>query len=96
MRLRYRAEARRDVSEAYHWYETQSPGLGGGLRVALRRVEELIKEYPEAFPVVYADVRRALLRRYPYAVYYRRCDEMTWEILACLHMRRGRRQTGDG
>lgn len=88
MRLTYRVEAMRDVAEAYEWYENQRPGLGSGFQAAFLRLEELIAGQPQAFPVVHADVRRALLKRYPYAVYYRRLGERTVEIVACLHTRR--------
>lgn len=88
MRLTYRLDAARDVAEAHHWYESQRTGLGEDFQGALVRMERLIQRHPEAFPIVHADVRRALLRRFPYAIYYRQFDEQTWEVIACLHTRR--------
>lgn len=42
---------------------------------------------PESYPVVGADVRRALVRRFPYQLlFYREGDELV--VLACYHHRR--------
>jgi plasmid stabilization system protein ParE len=46
---------------------------------------------PEAMPVAYRGARRALLRRFPYAVYYS-VTEGTVEVQAVLHTRRNPRR----
>jgi hypothetical protein len=38
------------------------------------------------FPVVYRDTRRALLRKFPYAVYYVATPAIT-RVIACVHAR---------
>ena len=47
---------------------------------------ELLVLTPEMGPVVHRDLRRILLRRFPYSVYYRLTDA-TIEVRACLHHR---------
>ena len=62
--------ARQDIADAFAWYEAQSPGLGLEL---LRHVEATvasIQRHPEMYPTVLADYRRALVRRFPYVIFY--------------------------
>ena len=63
-------EAQQDLDSAYAWYEGQQPGLG---EVFLSRVDACIQALlrrPEMHPTVLEDYRRALVRRFPYAVFY--------------------------
>ena len=45
-------------------------GLGSEFLRAVRAAFALIRRNPEQFPRVRGDIRRALVRRFPYAVYY--------------------------
>ena len=91
MRVLYRAEAAADLAQASSWYETQRAGLGDEFRAAVQASITVVERLPGAFPIAQADVRRALVHRFPYALYYRRLDENGLEILACLHNRRSPR-----
>lgn len=71
MRVRFRAEAAADVSLAREWYEGKSPGLGDAFVDSLEETVELVAGLPEAFPEIAVGLRRALLSRFPYALYYR-------------------------
>jgi len=66
--LRPRAE--RDIQSTFDWYESQQPGLGDEFLVSLRKQLETVRSHPEAFPVLYRDVRRAVVSRFPYVVFY--------------------------
>lgn len=66
--LRPRAKA--DVLETERWYDDQRAGLGRDFRVALELTLHSIEESPRLYPAVYRGVRRALLRRFPYSVFY--------------------------
>jgi len=66
-----RPEVRKEVDEAYTWYESQQPGLGDDFLDCVNEILDRICQMPESYPVVYRDVRRAVVRRFPYAVYYR-------------------------
>jgi toxin ParE1/3/4 len=48
---------------------------------------DLIASRPESFPTRAENVRRALVRRFPYAVYYRLEDERI-VVLAIVHTSR--------
>lgn len=86
MLIRFRTEAAADVALASEWYDAQRPGLGGAFVDALERGIDLISDLPEAFPEVAVGLRRALLGRFPYALYYRLDGEVA-EVIACLHTR---------
>lgn len=84
MRVRFRLEAAADVEAARAWYDEQRSGLGDEFVAAVESVVELVIEFPEAFPEIAADHRRALLHRFPFALYYR-VDLHVIDVLACLH-----------
>ena len=87
MRVRFRTEAASDVMTAREWYDAQRPGLGDDFVAALEHVIGLVSELPEAFPEIASGHRRALLGRFPYALYYR-AEGQELEVVACLHTRR--------
>ncbi len=91
MQVVYRLAAGRDIAEARRWYDAKRVGLGREFREAVRVVESLVKAHPDSFPRVHGEIRRVLVTRFPYAVYYQRLDADTVEIVACLHTRRGPR-----
>ena len=82
-----RPEAEADLATARSWYERQRAGLGAEFLLCMEEVVERIDRTPEMYRMVYHDVRRALTRRFPYAVYYRIAGQAV-VILGILHMRR--------
>ena len=83
--LRPRAE--RDLQSAFEWYESQRPGLGDEFLVSLRERLETVRGFPEAFPVLYRDVRRAVVSRFPYVVFYV-AQPTRVAVLAVVHQSR--------
>jgi toxin ParE1/3/4 len=63
-------EAVADIREAIGAFRDISPVLAERFRVELERVYSGIVEYPQMYPTVYKNFRRALLRRFPYSVFY--------------------------
>ena len=68
--VRLKPAAESEFEEAHAWYEEQSPGLGDQLARDLDSVLRRITEHPEAHAEVDGGIRRALLRRFPYGVFY--------------------------
>ena len=66
--LRPRAE--HDIQSAFEWYEAQRAGLGDEFLVALRERLEAVRSYPESSPILYRDVRRTVVSRFPYLIFY--------------------------
>jgi plasmid stabilization system protein ParE len=85
--LAFTERAAVDIQDAFEWYDMQRAGLGEEFGAALALTFDLIQLIPEAGPLVHGDLRRLLLRRFPYAIYYRLTDDRI-EVRACLHQRR--------
>ena len=82
-----RLQAALDVEEAASWYESRRPGLGLRFLDELDYVLKRVTAAPFQFPVIHSGVRRALLNRFPYSVYFLACDDEV-EVLAVLHQHR--------
>ena len=86
-RLAFRRVARVEFDEAADWYERRQVGLGPRFVAAVQRVLDRITELPDFYPVVHGDVREALVRRFPFCIYYREgADQIL--VLAVFHTSR--------
>jgi plasmid stabilization system protein ParE len=63
-------EVESDIGEAYWWYEEKDMGLGDEFLRCLEEAFSRTSNDPEHFPVRFDDIRRILVRRFPYAVYF--------------------------
>jgi plasmid stabilization system protein ParE len=79
--------ARSELIQAQDWYEREAPGLGRRFRQAVDGVAQRVSDNPRQFPTVYRNVRRALMRRFPYALLFVFENE-TVTVLACFHASR--------
>jgi plasmid stabilization system protein ParE len=80
-------EAERDITEAAAWYNAQRPGLGTEFTAEARRAMALVEAGPERSPRVAGEIRRILLHRFPYGLYYVIDPELV-AVIACVHGRR--------
>jgi len=69
-RLLVRSAAEADMADAALWYEARAVGLGAEFLRAVDVTLAEIQRMPQRFPVVHGTCRRALLRRFPYAVLF--------------------------
>ena len=76
-----------DLEQAFSWYEERRPGLGAEFLAEIRSAIKQIETHPESSPVVHRDIRRLMLRRFPYGLFYRIYDEMV-VVIGCMHARR--------
>jgi plasmid stabilization system protein ParE len=81
-------EAENELYDAANWYEARSEGLGIAFLDGVEGLLERIAENPRQFQVVYQDVRRALLRRFPYGVFFRARASGAIKIIAVMHSAR--------
>ena len=63
-------EADDDIAEAYGWYEAREPGLSEDFLRGVEACVLVIQRHPEIFPVAVDDFRRALIRRFPFEIFY--------------------------
>lgn len=83
-RVKFSSRALRETGEAQAWYELQNPGLGeefiAAMELQLKRLEQAPLLYAEAIP----HVRRALLPRFPYGLFYAVRGDLV-HVFAVLH-----------
>ena len=70
MTLRLRPEAQSDMLEAAHWYEDREPGLGSVLIAAIDDALVRIEAGPLRYPKRHKRLRRALVQRFPYSIFF--------------------------
>lgn len=73
-----------DIEDAQRWYERQAPGLGDRFVFAIERTLVLIENNPAAYQLVEDTIRRAVVRKFPYNVFYLP-EESRVVVLAVFH-----------
>jgi hypothetical protein len=63
-------DAHADVLRTAEYYDSQRPGLGSRFLDELEETTSLIREAPLLFSLVDEPIRRALVHRFPYGVFY--------------------------
>ena len=89
--LLIRAEAELDIAEVRAWYEGQRTGLGDEFLLCLEEAFGRVRRMPGAGEPLARHARRSLIRRFPYAIYYREGDDHI-AILGVFHNRRDPRR----
>ena len=69
-RLRLKSPADLDYLQALEFYENRQPGLGQEFDAELLALLERIEQNPEFFPTETALVRKALMPRFKYRIYF--------------------------
>lgn len=86
-RVIIRPEAESDIEDAYLWYESQRKGLGESFLLCIEEALSRASRNPTICSVVYKKVRRVLIRRFPFGVFFI-VSETSISVLAVLHARR--------
>ena len=86
-RLVIRQTAKRHIDEAFRWYADQSPKLGGDFLEAVETTLQRVAANPLLYAKLYCDIHRALLPRFPYALFYFIHQERVI-VIAVLHTSR--------
>ena len=79
--------AEHELNEAAQYYDLEEPGLGAAFLGEVDRCLQSIQAQPEARVVLLSEVRRRLLRRFPYALVYK-IKPNGIRILAVMNLRR--------
>ncbi len=94
MRIRIVPSAQRQIRDAIAWWDANRPGAPGAIAEELRRTLRLLRVHTElgarARNPGMESIRRVLLARVRYHVYYRVIEGTgTIEVLAFWHAQRG-------
>ena len=84
--LLVKPEAEADIRAGFAYYE-QHAGAGDRFRDRIESLLGQLTELPNAYPVLYQNVRRALVRDFPYSLFYV-VEPDRVVVLAVLHQAR--------
>lgn len=90
----FKRAARAEISNIAEYLEEQRPGFGRRFIDEIRRVEDLLRDNPAQYQQLHNGIRRAVLRRFPYGLFYVVEGDRV-SVLACFHLHRGPRSYFD-
>lgn len=70
LKVLIRPEAAIDVLEAAKWYQKNLDGLGDRFLTSIDSAIDTLQQNPEAFPKVYKELRRILIKKFPFGIFY--------------------------
>lgn len=79
--------AEADLDSAADWYKRIRPGLRDDFLLCVDEAIAIILRQPLAYQKVRGDIRRILIRRFPYGIFFR-ISEKQIKVIAVLHNRR--------
>ena len=82
-----RPEAEADIAQALGWYEARVSGLGSEFLLVLDAALNSIVKNPSLYTQVHKHVRRALTRRFPFAIFFVAEDKRI-VVLSVFNVRR--------
>jgi plasmid stabilization system protein ParE len=88
--IRFRPEADLEYIEAQQWYRERRPGLELEFMECVDEVLQRIRHNPFMYPIRMRHLRRAVVRRFPYSIYYD-VTETQIKIFAVFHSSRNPR-----
>ena len=83
----FRRVARLEFDDAMAWYNSKQLGLGAELKEEVDEWLARIASDPERFPKSRGDIRRAVLRRFPYTIHFL-AESRRIVVLAVFHASR--------
>ena len=82
-----RPEAEEDIKGAFQFYEDCSKGLGSDFLLSIDAILSRIQRNPEIFQKTYKEIRRGLIQRFPYGVFYF-AEKERIVVIGVLHCKR--------
>ena len=80
-------EAEQEMLEAALYYESKASRLGVDFLSEVERAVKSIAESPNTWPVIQSELRRRLIKRFPFGILYRvESEEIV--VIAVAHLRR--------
>ena len=85
--LKFNSFAENDLKIAAEWYNEQKPGLDKEFIEEIDKAIQLILENPLQFAIIRKEIRMAIVKRFPYGVYYY-VGENSINVFAVFHFSR--------
>lgn len=88
MRVEHHPAVELELAEIRDFYNERVPGLGGKFVEEFDRQIKRVALMPTRWMVVERDIRRALMRRFPYVIYFRIAGVDLIRVTAIKHEKR--------
>ncbi|MFN0278909.1 MAG: type II toxin-antitoxin system RelE/ParE family toxin [Pyrinomonadaceae bacterium] len=86
MKVRFSSAANRDVRGTLEYYNREAGAVVSmDFHSELTATIERIKQWPKSFPSIHGDLRRAILKKFPYQIVYRIESSEAIAIYAIRH-----------
>ncbi len=82
--VRYKLAAAAEIANAIAWYSRPEVNQGEAFVQDVERTEAHLSAHPELYQRVEDEIRRAVLRRFPYSLFYVIEQDLV-VVLACMH-----------
>jgi hypothetical protein len=86
--VNFRIEAQNDVLETVQWYEDKLPGLGDEFFISFTNEINNVCKTPLLYEIKYKGIRQAIIRKFPYNIFFKITNEKAILVFAVLHMSR--------
>ena len=94
--LQLTKQAKDDVDKSVEYYDSQSPNLGIEFYLEFLDFCNRIENNPERYPTKYPPYRRALMKKFPYIIFYEvDVKNNTIDVFAIWHNKRDYRKLKD-
>ena len=87
MRFSFHPEAEEEFNHAIDYYEAIEPGLGYDFALEVHSTIKRSIELPKAWSVLEGDIRRSLVKRFPYGILYSE-EQVGIFIIAVMNLHR--------
>ncbi|MBE2228859.1 MAG: type II toxin-antitoxin system RelE/ParE family toxin [Ignavibacteria bacterium] len=86
-KVQVKDSAELDMLDAYYWYESEKNGLGKNFLSEIESNFLLLEANPLLYQVIYKNVRRSLLHKFPFGIYFI-VDKEIINIISVAHLSR--------
>jgi len=76
-----------DVLDVFSWYESEQFGLGKRFLIEIENVIIYFRTNPLLYRKIYKNIRRSLLHKFPYGIYFI-VEETSVQIISVTHLSR--------
>jgi len=87
MTVTFHPEAEKEFNDAIDYYEAIRSGLGYDFSIEIYTAVQRSVSLPKTWPILVGEIRRSLVKRFPYAVLYAEEDDGI-SIIAIMHLHR--------
>ena len=87
VRVGFHPDARRELREAFEFYEAERPGLGAEFLDHVEQAVLHVAEFPRSWPIIVGHMRSCTVAGFPYSIIYAERDGAVY-VSAIAHSSR--------